>query len=305
MNDQYENFHVGFVALVGRPNVGKSSLLNQILGQKIAAVSPKPQTTRRQQLGILTTDEMQIVFMDTPGLHIARHKLGDAMNQVAEYALTDADVIVWIVDGSESVTEEDRLIAERINGLRQSPPVLMLLNKSDLLDQATLEKRRNAFQALNPQAEIFTISATLGSGVPGVMDTIKGYLPVGHPFYDPDQITDYYERDIAIELIREAVLLHLEQEVPHAVAVRLDEYQDREDDKAYIAATLFVERDSQKGIVIGKKGSKIRQIGMTARKEIEALTGRQVFLDLRVKVQKNWRNNPDALRMMGYGAQEE
>lgn len=305
MNDEVKSFKSGFVAVIGRPNVGKSTLLNKILKQKIAAVSSKPQTTRKQQLGILTTQEAQIVFIDTPGIHIPQHKLGNYMNQVAEMALLDADLLLWIVDSSYLPTKEDRLIAERILEVKAKPTVFLVMNKIDLTDQNLLPQREQYYCELLPEMQVFHTSAAQETGISELMQAVFESIPEGQQYYDEDQITDLYERDIAIELIREAVLHHLSDEVPHAVAVRLDEYKDRGDDKAYVMATLFVERESQKGILIGKQGAMIRTIGITARQAIEELTGREVFLDLRVKVHKNWRNNPDALNLMGYTNKEE
>ncbi len=304
MNEVSENYKSGFVAVIGRPNVGKSTLLNNILKQKVAAVSPKPQMTRKQQLGILTTDTAQIVFIDTPGLHIAHHKLGDFMNQAAEMALMDADILIWIVDSTFLPTQEDRLIAERIQKQKVSPIVILALNKIDLVESDLLDARQRYYMELLPEMHVFRISAENNLGIEELLQAVIAWLPYGQPYYSEEQVTDLYERDIALELIREAILNHLSDEVPHAVGVRLDEYQDRGEDKAYLMATLFVERESQKGILIGKGGTMIRAIGITARKEIEELTGRQVFLDLRVKVHKNWRNNPDALKLMGYSHPE-
>ncbi len=302
---EQNNYKAGFVSVVGRPNVGKSTLLNAILGQKIAAVSPKPQTTRKQQLGILTDKVAQIIFVDTPGMHIARHKLGDYMNQVAEMVLFDGDLILWIVDVSVAPTEEDRLIAEKINAVSPHPEVLIILNKVDLVSPDMLSKNTILYGNLIPGAESFSVSAVKQKGVKDLVAKIVQKIPFGDPYYEEDQITDYYERDIAIELIREAVMRHLDAEVPHAVAVRLDDYEDRGEDQAYIMATLFVERESQKGIVVGKNGTMIREIGKTARQEIEEMTGRQIYLDLRVKVHKNWRNNPNALNLMGYSIKDK
>lgn len=304
MNEINSEYKSGFVAVIGRPNVGKSTLLNNILKQKVAAVSPKPQMTRKQQLGILTTDAAQIVFIDTPGMHIAHHKLGDFMNQAAEMALMDADVLIWIVDATFLPTQEDRLIAEKIQKLKPVPPVMLALNKIDLVEIDLLDSRQRYYEELLADMQVFRISAEFNRGVEELLQAVITLLPQGQPYYSEEQVTDLYERDIAMELIREAILNHLSDEVPHAVGVRLDEYKDRSDDKAYLMATLFVERESQKGILIGKGGAMIRAIGISARKEIEELTGRQVFLDLRVKVHKNWRNNPDALKLMGYSNPE-
>ncbi|HHY88352.1 MAG TPA: GTPase Era [Chloroflexi bacterium] len=295
-----ENFKAGFVAVIGRPNVGKSTLMNLLLGQKVAAVSPKPQTTRRQQLGILTTNEAQVIFIDTPGIHVPVHKLGEYMNEVALDTLGDADLILWVLDAGEPPREEDRLIAERLNALKDPPPVLLALNKVDRLGAEEKELRRAAFEALYPAGRSLWISAAQGLGTVELVQAVLEQIPQHPPYYDPDQITDYYERDIAGELVREAALLHLRDEVPHGIAVRIDEYTERGETGAYIAATIFVERESQKAIVIGQKGEMLKRIGTTARQQIQEMSGRKVYLELRVKVNKNWRNNEDALRLMGY-----
>lgn len=293
-------FKSGYVAIIGRPNVGKSTLVNTLLKQKIAAVSPRPQTTRRRQLGILTLPSAQIVLVDTPGLHIPQHKLGNYMNDVALAALQDADCIVWLVDSSEAPTEEDRLLAQRLSEMTRIPPVILTLNKSDLISQKSLEKRQAEFLALFPQAKPLGLSALQGTSLQPFLDAIVEILPEGLPFYDEDQVTDLYEREIAVDLIREACMQNLAEEIPHAIAVRMDEFTDRSDTQSYVAATIFVERESHKGIVIGQSGSMLKKIGSAARKAIEDMTGRSVYLELRVKLNKNWRDNPDALRLLGY-----
>jgi GTP-binding protein Era len=293
-------YHAGYVAVVGRPNVGKSTLINNLLGQKIAAVSPRAQTTRRRQLGILTLENAQAVFIDTPGLHLPHHKLGEYMNNEAVEALQNTDVIVWMVDINEPPTEEDRLVAVRLAGLRRRPRTVLALNKVDKLAAEALPERIAEYQALLPQAEPVAFSATGGQGRDELLQMVLARLPQGERIFDEDQITDLYEREIAVELIREAALLHLRDEVPHALAVRLDEFSERENGSAFIRAMLLVEKVSHKGIVIGQGGEMLKRIGSTARKQIEDMSGRKVFLEIRVKVSEDWRNNPDQLRHLGY-----
>ena len=295
-----EDFRAGYVALVGRPNVGKSTLMNALLGQKVAAVSPRPQTTRLRQLGILTTPEAQLVFMDTPGMHKPVHKLGEYMNQVAEQTLLDADVILWLVEANNNPTPEDLRISQKLLEIKSLPPVVLAVNKLDLAAGSDLTERLVKIQNLYPNGRPISFSATTGKGLKELLAVILAYLPAGAPFFDPDQVTDFYERDIAGELIREAALLNLREEIPHGVAVRIDDFEEREDGSAYIHATLFVEREAHKGIVIGKGGEMMKAIGTSARHEIEEMSGRKTFLDLRVKVNQNWRNKPDALRWLGY-----
>lgn len=293
-------FKSGFVALVGRPNVGKSTLVNAILMQKIAAVSPKPQTTRRRQLGILTTETAQLIFMDTPGIHRPLHKLGKFMNDEAAAVLEDADVIVWLVDVSQRPNEEDRMLAELIVEIKECPPVILALNKVDLLSPDLLPQRQANYLELLPQVIPHTLSARYGDGRVQLLEMLVDLLPEGPQYYDEEQITDLYEREITSDFIREAALLYLRDEVPHSIAVRIDEYKDRDNSGAFVAATIFVSRESHKGIVIGQKGRMLKKIGSTARQEIEVMSGRKIYLELRVKVNKNWRNNPDVLRRLGY-----
>ena len=292
------DFRSGFIAILGRPNVGKSTLTNALLGQKVAAVSPKPQTTRRRQLGILTTDSYQMVFVDTPGVHAARHKLGEFLNQEAREALDGVDAILWLVDASTPPSEDDARIASL---LPRRTPLVLGLNKIDLVPAEALDARREAYAALvKKDANVATFSAARGNGLVDLLSLLVSFLPVRPPEFDPEQITDLYEKEIAADLIREAALNHLRDEVPHGVAVRIDEFKERENGMAYIAATIFVERDSQKGIVIGEGGRMLKSIGSAARTEIESMGGRRVFLELRVKVLKDWRNDDEWLKRFGY-----
>jgi GTPase len=295
----------GYVAVVGRPNVGKSTLVNTLLEQKIAAVSARPQTTRRRQLGILTSPDAQIVFVDTPGLHVPQHKLGDFMNHEAVESLRDADLILWLIDASVPSTNEDQLIADRLQAIKKRPPVLICLSKSDLVTEEILFERKKSALALFPAEDMIAISSLQKSGLDELKGKILASLPFGERFFDEDTVTDYYERDIAAELIRESVLTFVRDEVPHCIAVRVDQYEERGEEGAFIEATIFVERDSQKGIVIGQGGEMIKKIGTRSRQEIESMSGRKVYLDLRAKVNKNWRNSPDALHLLGYVSGKE
>ncbi|MBX3049610.1 MAG: GTPase Era [Anaerolineales bacterium] len=294
------NFKAGFVAVVGQPNVGKSTLLNRLMGQPLAAVSPKPQTTRRNQLGILTTEEAQLVFVDTPGLHQEHNKLGALMNEQAQFALQDADVVLFLVDAAHSPQAEDRQLAERLAARRRKAPLVLAINKVDLLSSEQLAARRAEYEALVEAHSVFEISAAQGAGVDALLAHLQGLLPEGQPFYPAEQVTDLYEREITADLIRAAAMQLLREEVPHGIDVRIDQFTERGESGAHIEATIFVERDSHKGIVVGKGGAMIKQIGQAARKEIEAMSERKVFLELRVKVRPNWRNDEKSLKQFGY-----
>ncbi len=298
-------FRSGFITIVGRPNVGKSTLLNLILKQKIASISPRPQTTRRKQLGIYTNDRAQMVFVDTPGIHTPVHKLGEMMNKTAEETILDADAILWLVDASVEPQEEDRLVSQFILRVDAKAPVILALNKSDLVNSVTLKDRKEEYASLLDGTSIHFISALTELGVKDLIADLIKNIPIGLPFYDAEQITDLYEREIAADFIREAAMIQLKDELPHAVAVRVDDYHDVGDTKAEIYATIFVERESQKPIVIGKAGSMIKVIGEHARKDIEKMVDRKVYLELKVKVLKNWRNDPSALKLFGYTRQDD
>jgi GTP-binding protein Era len=289
----------GFVAVVGRPNVGKSTLINALLGQKLAIVSPKPQTTRNRILGILTLDDLQAIFIDTPGIHRPQHKLGEFMLAEALSALPDADLVLWVVDSSRLPNDEDRQVATAVR--RETLPVILAMNKIDITPPAALAEHSRLYRDLLPTVtEAIALSALTGEGVLAVVDLLRRYLPPGPRYYPPDQITDVQERFLAAELIREKALLHLREEVPYAVAVDLEEFAERPGGVVYIAARLFVERPSQKGILIGHEGSMLKRIGSEARQEIEQMLGRRVYLDLRVVVKPKWRRNPAELRRLGY-----
>ena len=294
------DFRSGFIAILGKPNVGKSTLVNSLLGQKIAAVSPRPQTTRRRQLGILTLPDAQLVFVDTPGVHAPKHKLGQFFNQEAAEALDGVDVVLFLVDASLEPDDEDRQAASLLWGLHRRPELLLGLNKMDKVPAPALELARSNYQVLVPDASVLTFSAASRQGLPDLLKALIDRLPVRPAEYPEEQITDLYEKEIATDLIREAALVFLRDEVPHALAVRLDEFSERENGNAYIAATLLVEHESQKGIVIGEKAAMLKKIGSAARMEIEAMSGRKVFLELRVKVDKDWRDDENALRRLGY-----
>lgn len=289
----------GFVAVVGRPNVGKSTLLNAMLKQKIAIVTPRPQTTRLKQLGIVTEKDHQIIFIDTPGImKKAKHQLDETMLEAAEESLRDGDVVLWLVDATFPPDEEDERLAEMVG--RAEGQVFLVLNKNDLVPPDQVVDRTAGYRALlPPETSWFFISADRGLGVAELYEAIVVALPDGPRFYPADQITETFTRDIVGEMIRAQLLNHLREEIPHGTAVEITRY-DEEVTPPHIGATIFVERESHKRIVIGAKGSQLKKIGTDARREIEDLLGEQVFLELWVKVAKNWRKNESQLKRFGY-----
>lgn len=301
MMDEKKDYKSGFVALIGRPNVGKSTLLNFLVGQKVAIMSPQPQTTRNKISGIYTDDQEQIVFIDTPGIHKPKNKLDDFMDKSSYSALDEVDVVLFMVE-PEPAGKGDQYIAELLKKIKK--PVFLVINKIDKVHPDKLLSIIDSYKNLGDFAEIVPISASQGNNVSELIKTIAKYLPEGPQFYDADQLTDRPEYFIVAELIREQVLKLTHEEVPHATAVVVDRMRDHEGGKLQIEATIYVERPGQKGIIIGKKGQMLKQIGIAARQEIEALLGEKVNLRLWVKVQKNWCSDPAFLKSIGYNAKE-
>lgn len=292
-------FRSGYVALVGKPNVGKSTLLNRLLGQKVSIVSPRPQTTRVPVRGILHRPDAQIVFIDTPGIHVPRHKLGNFMVEVARRSIPDADVVCMMVDISKPPSKLDIRIANELKRARAAR--LLILNKVDIRSDG--QAHLQAYRDLSDWDMELAISARRGLGLEAFVDEIVRRLPLGTPLYPSDQVSDQTERQIASELVREQVLYNIEQEVPHSVAVEVDEWEEKEN-ATYIRMTINVEKESQKGILIGSGGAMLKKIGSAARSQIERLLGRQVFLDLWVKARPNWRDDPNSLNWLGYRSKD-
>ncbi|MCL1630409.1 GTPase Era [Sporolactobacillus sp. CPB3-1] len=299
-----KQFKSGFAAIVGRPNVGKSTLLNRVLGQKVAIMSDKAQTTRNKIHGIYTTDSEQVIFIDTPGIHKPKHKLGQMMTSLALATLNEVDLVLFLIDAEQGYGRGDQFIIDFLN--KTEVPVFLVVNKIDKVHPNDLLPLIERYRHLYAFKEIIPVSALQGQNVSSLMNQVTSYLPEGPKYYPEDQITDHPERFIIAELIREKILHLTRDEVPHAIAVVIDKMKvDEHRNFAEIQATIMVERSSQKGIIIGKSGSMLKKIGTLARKEIEALIGAKVFLELWVKVDKNWRDKEEELKNFGYTVDDE
>ncbi|MCI1591864.1 MULTISPECIES: GTPase Era [Heyndrickxia] len=300
---EQQTFKSGFVSIIGRPNVGKSTYINRVIGQKIAIMSDKPQTTRNKVQGVLTTNDSQIILIDTPGIHKPKHKLGDFMMRVATNTLKEVDLILFMINAVEGYGKGDEFIIEKLKTVRT--PVFLVINKIDQVHPDDLLKIIEKYKELYDFAEIIPISALEGQNTERLLEQIKEYLPEGPQYYPADQITDHPERFIVSELIREKVLHLTREEVPHSIAVIIEKMQKKpESETIHVMAAIIVERSSQKGIIIGKQGSMLKEVGKRARIDIENLLGSKVYLELWVKVQKDWRNKITQLRDFGFREDE-
>ena len=296
-----ENYKSGFATLIGRPNVGKSTLMNYLIGQKIAITSNKPQTTRNRIQTVLTTDEGQIVFVDTPGIHKAKNKLGEYMVHIAERSLNEVDVVLWLVEPTTFIGGGERHIIDQLRKVKT--PVILVINKIDMVKKEEILPSIDVYRREYDFAEIVPVSARTGDNTDELIKVILKYLPYGPQFYDEDTVTDQPERQIVAELIREKALHCLNEEIPHGIAVAIDRMK-MERKVMHIDATIICERDSHKGIIIGKQGSMLKKIGSTARYEIERMLDCKVNLKLWVKVQKNWRDSDYLMKNFGYREDE-
>ncbi|MFE4812257.1 GTPase Era [Peribacillus simplex] len=300
---QVKGYKSGFISIIGRPNVGKSTFLNRVIGQKIAIMSDKPQTTRNKVQGVLTQNDSQMIFIDTPGIHKPKHKLGDFMMKVATNTLKEVDLILFMINATEGYGRGDEFIIEKLQSVKT--PVFLVVNKIDAMHPDDLLPIIEKYQQLYPFAAVVPISALEGNNVDTLLEQIKEHLPEGPQFYPADQVTDHPERFIISELVREKVLHLTREEIPHSVAVVIDSIKKMDNsDTINVMATIVVERDSQKGIVIGKQGKMLKEVGSRARVDIENLLGSKVFLELWVKVQKDWRNKASQLRDYGFNESE-
>lgn len=288
----------GFVSIVGRPNVGKSTLMNSVIGKKVAIVSEKPQTTRHRIQGIYTNTNGQIIFVDTPGIHKPKHLLGEYMVKVSTRSIDEVDLIYYMTDVTRPFGGGEKFI---INHLQESSvPIFLLVNKIDLVDEETVKNYINDFTNYMTFAEVIPMSAALGTNIPLLLEKTFEYLPEGPLYYPEEDFTDQPASFIAAELIREKVLLLTRDEVPHSIAVEIEEFKTQTKGKVYLRAVIYTERDSQKGIIIGKNGQMLKSIGEEARKDIEVMVDSSVYLDLWVKVKKNWRDSEQNLQQLGF-----
>lgn len=304
MQQEKKSFKSGFISIIGRPNVGKSTFLNRVIGQKIAIMSDKPQTTRNKIQGVYTRDNSQMIFIDTPGIHKPKHKLGEFMMKVSQNTLREVDLIMFMVNATEKLGKGEEFILEMLEG--NKTPVFLVINKIDQIHPEELENIASSYKEKYDFAEIVPISALEGNNVESLLEVIERVLPEGPQYYPADQITDHPERFIISEMIREKVLHLTREEIPHSIAVVIDKIKrdEENENKIRVQATIMVERDSQKGIVIGKQGALLKKVGTLARKDIEMLLGSKVYLELWVKVQKDWRNKSTFLRDFGYREDE-
>ena len=294
-----ESYRSGFVTILGRPNVGKSTLLNQLAGQKIAIMSDKPQTTRNKIQAVLTRENVQIVFIDTPGMHKPKHKLGEFMVGEVYRALKEVEAVFFVLDASEEIGGGDRFVAEALAKI--DTPIFVLLNKVDLISSERLAQVQEEVKGLGSFARIIPLSAKTGENVEFLIKELISLLPEGPQYYPEDMVTDQPERLIIAEMIREKALQLTREEVPHAIGVEVEEVTKRpKKETIYVRAVIYVERESQKGIVVGKKGAMLKQIGQLARTDVENLLGSPIFLDLWVKVKEDWRNRENMLHFLGY-----
>lgn len=288
----------GFVSIIGRPNVGKSTFVNRVIGHKIAIMSDKAQTTRNKIQGVMTRDDAQIIFIDTPGIHKPKHKLGDYMMRVAKNTLSEIDAIMFMVNVNEDIGRGDEYIMEMLKNVKT--PIFLVLNKIDLVHPDTLMPKIEQYQSYMDFTDIIPISALEGLNVDHFIDVLKSFLPEGPKYYPDNQISDHPEQFVVSEIIREKILHLTSEEIPHAIGVNVDRMIKEDEDRVCIEATIYVERDSQKGIVIGKGGKKLKEVGKRARRDIEMLLGSKVYLELWVKVQRDWRNKVNFIRQIGY-----
>lgn len=295
--ENIKDFHSGYVSIIGRPNVGKSTLLNSILGEKIAIVTPKPQTTRNRIMGIKTLPDSQIIFMDTPGIHKPKHRLGETMVKTALEALSEVDIILFMVEPQEP-DRGDVAIIDQLKRVRA--PVFLVINKIDTVRKAEILPVIKRFKDLYSFREIIPVSALKKDGVGLLLEKVRGTIPAGPKYYPEDIVTDQIERFMASEIIREKIMDATEQELPYSVAVEVIKWKERDDGLVMISCNIYVERESQKAIIIGKGGSLLKSIGSAARVDIEKLLNTKVFLEIWVKVKKHWRNDLRLLKELGY-----